>query len=56
MKNIPKTIYLQIGEECHDDIDFNELSGVTWCVDKINDNDIEYKVTPTRHHRRHADD
>ena len=42
MENIPEKIYLQIGDDCPDDIDFKDLHEVTWCVDKINDNDIEY--------------
>jgi hypothetical protein len=45
MTNIPKTIYLQIGEECPmDDEDFNKLHGVTWCAERINENDIEYEL------------
>lgn len=43
MKNIPGKIYLQIGDEC-DSEDFNELSEVSWCKDKIYDNDIEYTL------------
>ena len=47
VKNIPKNIYLQIGEEFEmDDVeDFNNIQNnfeITWCRDKINDNDIEY--------------
>jgi hypothetical protein len=42
MTNIPKTIYLQIGEECSTDEDFNNLSEVSWCAEKIFENDIEY--------------
>lgn len=42
MKNIPKTIYLQIGDDCPKDVDFNGLVGVSWCADKINKNDIKY--------------
>lgn len=44
MTNIPKTIYLQIGDECptDDGEDFNKLYGVSWCADKIFENDIEY--------------
>lgn len=42
MKNIPKKIYLQIGEDNGIIDDFNKLSEVTWCEDKINDNDLEY--------------
>jgi len=39
MKNTPKKIYLQV-EDVPDD--FNDLSEVTWCQDRINKNDIEY--------------
>jgi hypothetical protein len=44
MKNIPKTIYLQIGKDrpTDDGEDFNDLSEVSWCADKIFENDIEY--------------
>lgn len=42
MTNIPKTIYLQIGIDCSDDEDFNDLSEVSWCAERINENDIEY--------------
>ncbi len=41
MKNIPNKIYLQIGEDCRKDDDFNELE-VTWCKERINKNDIVY--------------
>ena len=41
MINIPEKIYLQIGDEC-DSEDFNELSEVSWCKDKIYENDIEF--------------
>ena len=44
MQNIPKTIYLQIGKDCptDDGEDFNKLYGVTWCAERINENDIEF--------------
>lgn len=47
VKNIPEQIYLQIGEEIEmDDVeDFENIQNnyeITWCKDKINDNDIEY--------------
>ena len=45
MKNIPKRIYLQIGDLTDKDdknIDFNELSDVCWCSEKIFRTDIEY--------------
>ena len=41
MKNTPYRIYLQVGEVEPDD-DFKECAEVTWCEDKINDNDICY--------------
>ena len=44
MRNQPNKIYLQIdlednGETCED---FNELSDISWCVDKIYSDDLEY--------------
>lgn len=45
IKNLPKKIYLQIGDiDANNGVDFDELTGVTWCADKINDNDIEYQL------------
>jgi hypothetical protein len=44
MKNIPKIIYLQIGENGEIPEDFKDCCEVTWCVDKINDTDIEYSL------------
>ena len=43
MKNIPNRIYLNLGlqEDCAD-IDFNELSEITWSQDKVDDDDIEF--------------
>ena len=46
MKNIPKVIYLQVDPE-NEGGDFNELqkeslNGITWSVDKINENDVGY--------------
>jgi len=46
MKNIPQKIYLQIGEDAEDAESFDDLSDVCWCADKINQNDIEYTLTP----------
>lgn len=47
MKNVPKKIYLQISEENEEIEDFNELSieHVTWCVDRIFENDIEFRIS-----------
>lgn len=44
MKNLPEKIYLQIGEEADidDNLDFNELVGVSWCSDKIEESDVEF--------------
>jgi hypothetical protein len=45
MKNIPKTIYLQIDADGETPNDFKDLSGISWCADKIYDNDIEYVLS-----------
>lgn len=50
MKNIPNTIFLNLGEDLEDFEDFNELGEVTWCVDKIGDGDIEYQRKPIWHY------
>jgi len=42
MKNLPEKIYLQIGEDCPDDVDFKDLGGITWSVENQNKNDIEF--------------
>ncbi len=47
MKNIPDKIYLNLGIDCEpvfedENVDFKELSEVTWSQDKIGCNDIEY--------------
>lgn len=45
MENVPEKIYLQIGENADINTnDFNELfnDAITWCPDKINENDIEF--------------
>lgn len=40
MKNIPEVIYLQ----WYDD-DGEEAEDITWCVDRINATDIEFRLT-----------
>lgn len=47
MKNTPEKIYLQIGAEGVPVEDYNDLStlDITWCVDRINEDDIEYKLS-----------
>jgi hypothetical protein len=43
MKNIPKKIYLQLGEsEKIGEDDFNDLAEVTWCSERIYKTDIVY--------------
>ena len=44
MKNIPKKIYLQVGDHIPNDIEFKDLSldAVTWSIDKQNKSDICY--------------
>jgi len=43
MKNEPEKIYLQIGDDTEEIDTFNELDGITWCSERINENDIEYQ-------------
>ena len=40
----PERIYLQteLNDWDSEDIAWESLEGVTWCADRINDNDIEY--------------
>ena len=40
-KDMPKTIYIQIEDHIGE---FSDLGECTWCVDKINDSDIEYRL------------
>jgi hypothetical protein len=45
-RNPPDRIYLQVGD-IDRDCEFAECESsgeVTWCADKINDNDIEYRL------------
>lgn len=45
MKNIPNKIYLQVGElsdEEMKEVDFDNLSEVTWCKDHVFPSDIEF--------------
>jgi len=37
----PDRIYLQAGMT-EEDEDWDDEVGVTWCIDQINDNDVEY--------------
>ena len=49
LKNVPNNIFLNIGYEPEKGDDFNDLGEVTWCADKVNDNDIEYQRKPIWH-------
>ena len=43
--NEPQVIYLQVGEDYNaEEDDYNETDEVTWCVDAINGNDLEYSL------------
>lgn len=49
MENIPKRIYLQIGDLTDEEkkgLDFNELSDVCWSSEKIFSSDIEFIRKP----------
>ncbi len=52
MKHIPNKIYLNIGCAPKEVEDFNDLSEVTWCADKVGDGDIEYTRKPIWHDLR----
>ena len=41
--NAPERIWLQIGDDFEtDEVDFDELDGVTWCADSQFETDIAY--------------
>lgn len=42
MKNVPQTIYLQVGPDTPEDFDFEDLmrKEVTWCADNVFKTDI----------------
>lgn len=42
MENIPKAIYLQVGEDCPVGVDFYALQEVTWQEEKIFSNDLKF--------------
>lgn len=48
MNNIPKRIFLQVGEEEDSNIDFAELRDVTWSAERIYDTDVEYILNPAK--------
>ena len=48
MDNIPKSIFLQVGDLEDSNIDFAELRDVTWSAERIYDTDIEYILKPAK--------
>lgn len=54
MRNLPLKIYIQIGDEVNikDNVDFNELAGVSWSSERINKTDIEYVLKSKRLKKR----
>ena len=48
MDNIPKRIFLHVGELDDNNIDFAELGDVTWSAERIYKTDIEYILKPAK--------
>jgi len=48
----PKTIYLQVGDECPEDAKWKELIDVCWCDEQVFDNDIVYVRADTTQPQR----
>ena len=48
MNNIPKRIFLQVGNLEDSNIDFAELRDVTWSAERIYKTDIEYILKPAK--------
>ena len=46
MNNLPKIIFLQVGDLEDSNIDFDGLRDVTWSADRIYDTDVEYILKP----------
>jgi len=44
MINLPNKIYLQVDSENERPENFDDLTEVTWCKEKINDTDLEYHL------------
>lgn len=48
IKNIPKNIYLQVDMDADtSEVEFKDLSGVSWCADRINDTDLKFQLNQT---------
>ena len=48
MNNIPKRIFLNVGDLEDSNIDFAELRDVTWSAERIYDTDVEYILKPSQ--------
>lgn len=51
MKNIPKRIFIQIGDDASEiagEFDFEKLVGVTWSTERKHSTDIEYVLKKTK--------
>ena len=48
MMNLPKKIFLQVGDLEDSNIDFAELHDVTWSAERIFETDIEYILKPAK--------
>ena len=48
MKNIPKKIFLQVGDLEDDNVEFSELSDVTWSAERVFKTDIAYILKPAK--------
>jgi hypothetical protein len=48
IKNIPNNIYLQVDMEGDtSEVEFKDLSGVSWCADRIHDTDLKFQLNKT---------
>lgn len=47
IKGTPNKIYLQINDEDErpEEVNFFDLTGISWCSDQLNDSDIEYTLS-----------
>ncbi len=48
IKNIPANIYLQVDMDGDtSEVEFKNLSGVSWCSKRINDTDLKFQLNQT---------
>ena len=49
IKNVPKNIYLQTGlDKDNSDVEFKEISGISWCAERINNTDLKFQLNQTQ--------